>query len=212
MYQPPGSPQWLSCEAAATLFSKSLPEGVTLVYECSRRGGSRGKTLASTPTAAASTGVAKDHQVQSSRPKTMLGKSKHHATVIPGTQENPVIDGKNAQCEGEELDSSVQPTRKVLSSRSGILGVSKEAIRPKKLQSKRNRRNGRWPKMYPHKACHQLSTSRVCGNRKKSPLKSWILRLGHLLMLMRKQILKIKLFKKTHVEGIQLGKAGLTTN
>ncbi len=56
LYQPPGSPQWLSCEAAATSFSKSLPEGVTLVYGYSHRGVTRGKTLASTPTAAASTG------------------------------------------------------------------------------------------------------------------------------------------------------------
>ncbi len=122
LYQQPGSPQWLSCEAAATLFSKSLPEGATLVYEYSRRGVTRGKTLASTPTAAASTGVAKDHDVvPSSRPKKLLGQGKPHAMVIPGTQDDPFVHGKNAQCQGEELVSSGLTSGKVISSRSGIL-------------------------------------------------------------------------------------------
>ena len=96
LYQQPGSPHWLSCEAAATLFSKSLPERATLVYEYSRRGVTRGKTLASTPTAAASTGVAKDHDVvPSSRPKKLLGqKGKPHAMVIPGTQDDPIVHAK----------------------------------------------------------------------------------------------------------------------
>ena len=122
LYQQPGSPQWLSCEAAATLFSKSLPEGVTLVYEYSRRGVTRGQTLASTATAAASTGKAKDHDVvPSSRPNNLLGQGKPHAMVIPGTQDDPIVHGKNGQCQGEELVSSLLPSGKVLSSRSGIL-------------------------------------------------------------------------------------------
>jgi hypothetical protein len=42
IYQPPGSQEWLSCEAAATLFAKSLPARVTfLVHQYSRRGGTR---------------------------------------------------------------------------------------------------------------------------------------------------------------------------
>jgi hypothetical protein len=45
VHQPPGSAEWLSCEAAATSLSESLPAGVTLVYEYSRRGVTRGKTL-----------------------------------------------------------------------------------------------------------------------------------------------------------------------
>ena len=56
VYQPPGSQAWLSCEAAATLFATSLPHGVTLVYQCSRRGVTRGQKVSSTPPAAASTG------------------------------------------------------------------------------------------------------------------------------------------------------------
>ena len=99
LYQPPGSSQWLSCEAAAISFSKSLPAGVTLVYEYSRRGVTRGRTLASTPTAAASTGGAKVHDgVPSSRPKKLLGQGKPHDIVIPGTQDDPIVHGKNAQC------------------------------------------------------------------------------------------------------------------
>jgi hypothetical protein len=124
LYQPPGSPQWLSCEAAATLFSKSLPVGVTLVYEYSRRGVTRANTklISSTPTAAASTGGAKhDHVAPSSRPKKLLGQGKSHAMVIPGTQDDPILHVKNAQCQVEELVSSRLPSGKVTSSRSGIL-------------------------------------------------------------------------------------------
>ena len=122
VYQPPGSAEWLSCEAAATSLSKSLPEGVTLVYEYSRRGVTRGKTLASTPTAAALIGGAKDHDVvPSSRPKKLLGQGKPHDIFIPGTQDDPIVHGKNAQCQGEELVTSGLPSGKDISSRSGIL-------------------------------------------------------------------------------------------
>ena len=124
LYQPPGSPQWLSCEAAATLFSKSLPVGVTLVYEYSRRGVTRGNTklISSTPTAAASTGGAKhDHVAPSSRPKKLLGQGKPPDIVIPGTQDDPIVHGLNAQCQREELVSSGLPSGKVINSRSGIL-------------------------------------------------------------------------------------------
>jgi hypothetical protein len=41
--------------------------------------------------------------------------------VIPGTQDDPIVHGKNGQCQGEELVSSLLPSGKVLSSRSGIL-------------------------------------------------------------------------------------------
>ena len=124
LYQPRASPQWLSCEAAATLFSKSLPVGVTLVYEYSRRGVTRANTklISSTPTAAASTGGAKHHHmVRSSRPKKLLGQGKPHAMVIPGTQDDPILHVENAQCQVEELVSSRLPSGKVTSSRSGIL-------------------------------------------------------------------------------------------
>ena len=122
VYQPPGSVEWFSCKAAATSLSKSLPEGVTLVYEESRRGVTRGKTLASTPTAAGSTGEAKDHDVgPSSRSKKLLGRGKPHDIVIPGTQDDPLVHGKNAQCQGEALVTSGLPSGKDISSRSGIL-------------------------------------------------------------------------------------------
>ena len=106
VYQPPGSVEWFSCTAAATSLSKSLPEGVTLVYEESRRGVTRGKTLASTPT---------------SRSKKLLGRGKPHDLVIPETQDDTFVNGKNAQCQVEALVTSGLPSGKDISSRSGIL-------------------------------------------------------------------------------------------
>ena len=122
VYQPPGSQAWLSCEAAATLFATSLPHGVTLVYECSRRGVTRGQKLSSTTTAAASTGGVKEHhEVPPARPRKITGQSKPNAIVIPGTQDEPMVNGNNDQCHGEELVSSGKPLGTVKRSRSGIL-------------------------------------------------------------------------------------------
>jgi hypothetical protein len=39
----------------------------------------------------------------------------------PGTQDDPIVHGKNAQCQGEELVTSGLPSGKEISSRSGIL-------------------------------------------------------------------------------------------
>ena len=204
VYQPPGSVEWFSCKAAATSLSKSLPEGVTLVYEESRRGVTRGKTLASTPTAAGSTGEAKDHDVgPSSRSKKLLGRGKPHDIVIPGTQDDPLVHGKNAQCQGEALVTSGLPSGKDISSRSGIL--------------KRGFKSSQVPKVT--KATAQALEEPLLPivyepgvwKLQEKTFEFLILCLVHLLMRMNQHILTMNLFKTTCVDGIQRGKEGQTT-
>jgi hypothetical protein len=85
VYQPPGLTEWLSCEAAATLFGTKLLTGITLVLRYSGREASRGRQLKTTRNKEALTAPLINDNVRSSRPNKPYKKRKSNAFVIPET-------------------------------------------------------------------------------------------------------------------------------